>query len=250
MDQANIEQWHIKKPVVCSKNGVVAAQHQLAADKGAEILANGGNAVDAAVATAFALGCVEPWMCGLGGSGLMVIWLANEQRAVTIDFQGVLPAKIDPNDYPIDPSVPDTIMGFPGVVDQRNVVGGLAVLVPGALKGLDHALKHYGTMPLGETMAPAIELADTGMPVDWFTTLQISLAAKDLASNAAAARLFLPNGAPPEPGQYLRLGKLPETLKCIQHAGADAFYNGEVASSIANDLRSLGSRIENSDLVS
>ena len=81
-----IEHWNVSQRAVASHEGVVAAQHQLAARAGASMLAMGGNAVDAAVATAFALATVEPWMCGLGGSGYMVVWLAGERRARVIDF--------------------------------------------------------------------------------------------------------------------------------------------------------------------
>ena len=104
---ANIEQWEIRKRAVSSDHGVVAAQNWRAAAAGADALAKGGNAVDAAVDCAFALSAVEPWMCGLGGSGYMVIWLAAEQRAHMIDFQGVLPMGIDPADYPLDPALPE-----------------------------------------------------------------------------------------------------------------------------------------------
>jgi gamma-glutamyltranspeptidase / glutathione hydrolase len=88
----DVEHWRVTKDAVASPAGVVAAQHHLAARAGAAVLHAGGNAVDAAVATAFALGVVEPWMCGAGGAGYMVAWLAAERRAVALDFQGVLPA--------------------------------------------------------------------------------------------------------------------------------------------------------------
>ena len=87
----SIEQWDIKKQAVASEGGVVAAQHLLAARAGAGMLASGGNAIDAAVAAAFALAAVEPWMCGLGGSGYMVVWNAQERSGHVLDFQGMLP---------------------------------------------------------------------------------------------------------------------------------------------------------------
>ncbi|MGI9493745.1 MAG: gamma-glutamyltransferase, partial [Geminicoccaceae bacterium] len=107
----NVEQWQIYKKAVASEAGVVAAQHHLAARAGAGMLAAGGNAVDAAVAAGLALAAVEPWMCGLGGSGYMVIWLAEQKRAHVLDFQGMLPAAISSDDYPLDPNLPATIMG-------------------------------------------------------------------------------------------------------------------------------------------
>ena len=108
----NVEQWSVQKQAVQSQNGVVAAQHWLAAEAGAGMLAQGGNAVDAGVAAAFALAAVEPWMCGLGGSGYMVIWLAADKRSYVLDFQGMLPAAIDSADYPLDPQGEMSLMGF------------------------------------------------------------------------------------------------------------------------------------------
>ena len=90
----NVEQWDIRKNAVESDGGVVASQNWRASAAGADTLARGGNAIDAAVSCAFALNAVEPWMCGLGGSGYIVIWLAKEKRAVAIDFQGTLPSEI------------------------------------------------------------------------------------------------------------------------------------------------------------
>ena len=133
----NVEHWQVRKAATHHPGGMVAAQHHLAARAGAALLHDGGNAVDAAIAAALALGVVEPWMCGLGGSGLMTIWLAQEKRAVTIDFQGVLAGGTAPEDYPIDPGLPQTIMGFPTVRDRINVEGYRAITLPGAAAGFD-----------------------------------------------------------------------------------------------------------------
>ena len=132
----NVEQWQVRKRAVSSERGVVAAQNWMSAAAGADALSRGGNAVDAAIACAFALNAVEPWMCGMGGSGYMVIWLADERRAVAIDFQGTLPHNIETADYPLDPNVTNTIMGFPGVSGNANVVGYKSITVPGAVAGL------------------------------------------------------------------------------------------------------------------
>jgi len=152
-------------------HGMVVAQHRLAARAGAAMLHRGGNAVDAAVATALSLGAVEPWMCGLGGSGLMVVWLADEARALTLDFQGVLSRHADPADYPLDPNGTPTLMGFPAVRGEANVAGVGSILVPGAAAGLDHALSRWGTMTMAEVAEPAIALAERAIASAWFTTL-------------------------------------------------------------------------------
>ncbi len=100
----DVEQWIVSKEAM-----------PLTTDAG--MLADGGNAVDAAITSVMALGVVKPWMCGLGGSGYIVAWLAEEKRARVIDFQGMLPAAISGGDYPLDPNMPESIVGFP---DHRN----------------------------------------------------------------------------------------------------------------------------------
>lgn len=242
------EQWITSKRAVSCAAGVVAAQDVLAARAGADMLARGGNAVDAAVATAMALGVVEPWMCGLGGSGYMVVWQAHEKRAVAIDFQGTLAQGIDAADYPLDAAVGDSIMGFPGVAGRHNVVGYGSICVPGALAGLAHALQRYGTLGLDTVFQPAITLADVGLPVNWFTTLQIALAADDLRHDPVAAQLYLPDGVPAAPEQYLPLDTLAATLRTIASDGPDTFYGGTLSESIAADLQAGGSRITLDDL--
>ncbi|MGI9380990.1 MAG: gamma-glutamyltransferase [Methyloligellaceae bacterium] len=243
-----IENWSISKSAVDSEAGVVASQHRLAAAAGASMLTAGGNAIDAAVACAFALATVEPWMCGLGGSGYMVIWRAAEKSAHVLDFQGMLPADIRLDDYPLDPEVPDTIMGFPGVVNRQNVVGYRSITVPGAVKGLCHALEKFANLELDKILEPAIQLADRGLACDWFTTLQISLAAADLRRDAIASHTYLPNVLPPEPEQFLTLGNLSATLKDLAENGPDSFYNGAIAQKICDDLQAGGSRIDRDDM--
>jgi gamma-glutamyltranspeptidase/glutathione hydrolase len=244
----SVEQWEVEKKAVDSNGGVVAAQHLLAARAGAGMLATGGNAVDAAVAAAFALATVEPWMCGLGGSGYMVVWNAKEKSGHVLDFQGMLPAAIDPADYPLDPEVPESIMGFPGVIDRRNVVGYGSITVPGAVKGLSHGLSRFGRLGLDTVLGPAIQLAERGLPCDWFTTLQIALTAADLALDPSAADVYLPGGAPAAPEQYLSLGNLAQTLKTLAADGPDSFYSGPLGESICADLKAGGSRIDADDL--
>lgn len=244
-----VEQWTVTKKAVASQGGVVAAQHWLAARAGAGMLAAGGNAVDAAVAAAFALAAVEPWMCGLGGSGYAVVWSAEAKSARIFDFQGVLAAAIDRADYPLDPAVPESIMGFPGVVGRRNIVGYGSMTVPGAVRGLSQMLARCGRLGLDKVLDPTIELAERGLPCDWFTTLQIALSATDLAADPTAANIYLPDAAPAAPEQYLPLGALAETLKMLAQDGPDSFYGGRLGERIAADLAAGGSRIDLDDLV-
>ncbi len=244
----DLEQWDVRKRAAADPRGVVAAQHVLAARAGAAMLHAGGNAVDAAVACAFALGVVEPWMCGLGGSGYMVVWRAADRKAEVVDFQGVLPAAIDTADYPLDTSVPDSLMGFPGVKDNRNVVGYAAATVPGAVAGLALGLERFGTMGLDRVLDPAITLARRGLPVSWFTTLHVALAMANLRKDATAAAIYLPDGVPLQPETHRPLGALAGTLQTLAENGPDAFYRGRLGELIAEDLQAGGSRITLDDL--
>ncbi|MEM6665825.1 MAG: gamma-glutamyltransferase [Pseudomonadota bacterium] len=245
---ADTEHWQVSKRAVASERGVVAAQHVLAARAGAAMLDRGGNAIDAAVACAMALNAVEPWMCGLGGSGYAVIWRADQKRAHVIDFQGMLPEAIRFEDYPLDPDVPMSIMGFPGVLDRRNVVGHGSISVPGAVKGLSAALDDHGRLGLDTVLGPAIQLAETGLPVNWFTTLQIALSARELLADQTARATYLPDGIPLQPERHTPLGPLAATLRTLAADGAEAFYAGSLAERIVTDLHAGGSRITGDDL--
>ncbi len=243
-----VEHWRVTKGAVVSDAGVVAAQHHLAARAGAAVLHDGGNAVDAAVATAFALGVVEPWMCGVGGAGFLVAWLAAERRAVALDFQGVLPEDVRVEDYPLDPAVPPGLMGFAGVRDNRNAEGPLAVLIPGAVAGLAHASRRFGRLDLDRAMAPSLRLLERGLPVDWHATLMIALEAAKLSRDPGARAWFLPGGLPPPPERHLPNPALQATYRAIADEGPQALYGGRRGALLVEDLRALGSRISLDDL--
>ncbi|MCC0064971.1 MAG: gamma-glutamyltransferase [Defluviimonas sp.] len=242
------DQWITTKPAVTGDGGMVAAQHIAAARAGATMLARGGNAVDAAVAAAFALGAVEPWMCGLGGSGFMVVWLAREKRAIALDFQGVLPAELDRTDYPIDSTLPATSMGFPAVRDFANTQGARAVTVPGAVAGFDHALRSFGRKSLADALVPAIELAEGGIPASWFCTLMIASEMDILAKDPVAASIYLPGGAPLLPGATMKIPNLARTLRRLAETGAEGFYRGDLGRDLVRELRAQGSRMTRDDL--
>jgi gamma-glutamyltranspeptidase / glutathione hydrolase len=243
-----IEQWQVHKPAVTGKRGVVASQHWRAAKAGASILEAGGNAVDAAVATALALTSCEPWMCGLGGSGYMLVYHAAEDRAEVVDFPFRVPANIDLGRYPVDPDAEDVLMGFPGVVDERNVKGYEAIAVPGAVDGFSQALERFGTMGWDAVLAPAIDLADQGLPVDWNATLEIGIAMADLARDSGARDLYLPGGMPPAPDTFLPMTNLATTLRALAEKGPRDFYEGGIAERLVADLKAGGSAIGMGDL--
>ena len=131
-----IETWQIRKPAVESPYGMVASQHFEASQAGARVLAEGGNAVDAAVAAGVAIGTVEPWMSGLGGGGHMLVYLAAEDRAFDVDFAMRAPRALNPDDYPLVSGTDSDLFGWPAVVDNRNVVGPCSFAVPGFVAGM------------------------------------------------------------------------------------------------------------------
>lgn len=241
-----------KKSAASSRRGVVAAQNQKAADIGAEVLRNGGNAIDAAVATSFALGVLEPWMSGIGGIGYMQIWDAKKKKAHVINFSAVSAAKLDPADYPLAGGQDDSMFGWPTVVEDRNIYGYSSMAVPGVVDGVRLAHETFGTRGWAELLAPAIGLAERGMEVDWFLSLQVTNAARHLAKSPAAKAVFLADGYPPtaEAGGYLKNDALLASLRQIAKAGGRDYYEGELAKSIVADLAKGGSKISADDLKS
>ncbi len=127
------QNWQVRKPPARSRRGIVASQHRLAAEVGAETLAAGGNAVDAAVAAGFALAAVEPWNSGLGGIGYMLVYLARENRVEVIDFSPVSPRSLDPADFPLSGGFADDLFAWPAVKEDRNVHGPLSFAMAAAM---------------------------------------------------------------------------------------------------------------------
>ncbi|MCY4452246.1 MAG: gamma-glutamyltransferase [Immundisolibacterales bacterium] len=247
------ETWEVRKPLVRSAGGVVSSQHYLASEAGARVLAEGGNAVDAAVTAGLALGTVEPWMSGLGGCGQMIVRLAREPRAWSVDFGLVASRSLDPADYPLEEGRGSDLFHWPAVEGDRNVMGPLSIAVPTYAAGVAAALERFGTRSWAECLAPAIELAERGLDADWYATLKIASTAAHLARDEEARRVFLPGGFPPcsewsGPPPRLRLGKLAQTLRRLGEAGPRDFYEGAIARSLVADARRLGARIEPEDL--
>ncbi|MFO1067491.1 MAG: gamma-glutamyltransferase [Geminicoccaceae bacterium] len=241
------------KAAVRGDGGMVAAQNRAAAAVGAAVLADGGNAVDAAVATAFALATLEPWMSGLGGGGTMLVHLAAERRTVAVDFGMVAPRRLDAADYPLTGATGGDLFGWPAVLDDRNVSGPLSIAVPGSVDGLGLALEQFGTRPLAAILEPAIALADKGLPIDWFSALLASTGASGLRRFPASAAVWLPGGLPPVPDStgaatWLPLPGLAGTLRTLAREGRRAFYEGALARGIAADVQALGGRLAADDL--
>ncbi len=246
----------IRKTVIATESGVVASQHKRAAQVGAAVLAAGGDAVDAAVATSFALGVVEPWMSGPAAGGCMVLWRADEGRARVIDYGMRSPRELDPADYPLSGAGRSSDL-FPwlAVVDDRNVQGATAVAVPGVVSGMGLAHARYGRKPWRDLLAPAIELAQHGLLVDWYSGLLTASTAKALSLDPDASAMFLDEGRWPIIGgwastmeRHLDQQALAKSLLQIAEAGPRALYEGELARSLVRDVRSKGGRLSEADL--
>ncbi|MCW5604284.1 MAG: gamma-glutamyltransferase [Burkholderiales bacterium] len=248
-----VQNWIVRKPVARSSGGIVATQNRIAGEAGARILAAGGNAVDAAVATGFALAAVEPWNSGLGGVGFMLVYLAKEDRVHVVDFGPISPRGLDPSDYPLTGGYTSDLFTWPTVKDDRNVHGPMSIAIPGHVDGLGLALEKFGTMPFGDVMQPAIDLAECGIAVDWYLTLKVATMAKELARYPTTRDIWLPGGLPPvtapgAPLERLKLKGLAATMRRLAQAGPRDFYEGEVAAGIIGDLRTMGGNLAAQDL--
>ncbi len=225
-----------------AKSGVVCAGRAEASEAGREILAAGGNAVDAAVATAFALGVCEPNASGLGGGGFLLLHLPQTGEDVFLNFREKAPSAAGPDMY--EPGGPDPNYDK----SLRNVYSAAASAVPGETAGLLYALEHYGTLDRKTVMAPAIRLAEEGFIVTPLLAEDIGQHAAQLAAYGDGARIYLKDGRAPKPGDVLTNPDLAKTLRAIADGGRDAFYQGEVAESILERVRKDGGRMTAEDL--
>ena len=245
----------VMKPAVQSPAGIVAGQHRRAAEVGASILRAGGDAVDAVIATSFALGVLEPWMSGIGGGGAMVLYRAQEHRYRVIDFGMRAPASLDTADYPLTgEGVASDLFPWARVRDDRNIHGPLSVAVPGVVDGMRVAHERFAKLPWRELLEPAIALAEEGLLIDWFATHNIASAALDLNRYPASRAAWLQNGLPPvapwSARSEVRLpqNRLAATLRSLAQAGARDFYDGTLARAITQEVQALGGRLKPEDL--
>lgn len=209
--------------LAASPEGVVSVSHPAAAAAGARMLAAGGNAIDAAAAVQFALNVVEPQSSGIGGGGFMMVYLAKTGETFVVDSRERAPANAR-----ADMFAPDGLaMSFP-----LASTSGVAVGVPGTLRGVDTALTRWGTKKLADTLVPAIELAERGFRVNRFLAQDIVNDSGRTQLYPETAAIFRPNGVPLAEGDWLAQPDLAKTLKLIAAKGPDAFYRGAIARAI------------------
>ncbi len=236
--------FQTEKRSVTAACGMVVTNHPLASAAGAEMLAGGGNAVDAAVASLFALSVVEPMMVGVFGAGHAQVFMAGRAHTV-IDAYTTAPAAARPDMYrPISDSWPD----YMEVEGRENTVGLTSVGVPGTLAGWCEMLARFGTLDLPAVMAPAIRHAEHGFRVTGYLSECIAETAADLARFPDSARVFLPGGAPLAKGDRLVQSDYAVTLRTIAAEGAAALYGGALGRRVVEHMARAGGLITLDDL--
>ncbi|MEW5915874.1 MAG: gamma-glutamyltransferase [Gemmatimonadota bacterium] len=217
---------------VVAANGVVAAAHPLASEAGLSVLRQGGNAIDAAVATAFAIGVVEPQMSGVGGSGAMLVWRAGEERAEFLDFYA---------------SQPVTAFRAAGVSGRDSTAPLLVVGVPGSVAGLLLTQERFGRLTRGQVLAPAISIAEDGFPMYPVLAYMIGRDSVRLARDTAARAQYLPNGRKLGIGEHFRNAPLARVLRAIAADGRKGFYEGWVARDVVARMNQGGHPVRLAD---
>lgn len=256
-----MERYVIAKGTVdtlVATKAMVAANHPLAALAGLKTLKKGGNAVDAAVATHFALAVVEPFMTGIGGGGRCVIRMANGE-SFAMNFEPMTPAKENP--FEPDPEREATMykvnLGRPAVKDRADIIGYKAAAIPGFVKGMCLLMEKFGSLDLDVVLAPATKYAEEGYIIDTYIAKNIAFNTHIIAKFPETAKILLKDGYPPSPwcGSRWEAGydklvnkDLAGTLRKIAKDGSDAYYKGDIASSIAEDMEKNGGYITEADL--
>jgi gamma-glutamyltranspeptidase / glutathione hydrolase len=219
------------RPTIMGTRGAVASAHPLASMSGIRVLLEGGNAVDAAVAVGSTLNVVEPFMSGAAGIGLMLISRARTRERHVLDFIGPAPRGADPARC-----TEDELAGGPK-----------SCATPGNLGGWLAALDRFGSMPRQKVLAPAIDLAEHGVPLTFANVKFFEQSRAQLARSAEAERLFLGNGGP-RPGKIVTYKELAGTLRQVAEGGAEAFYRGPIAKTITRAVQEAGGWLAEGDL--
>jgi gamma-glutamyltranspeptidase/glutathione hydrolase len=250
---ARAEGWKAQsRSEVMAQHGMVVTSQPLAAQVGLQILQHGGNAIDAAVATAAALNVMEPMMVGMGGDLFAVIYIAKDRQIYVLNASGTAPTgatleRFNGLGYRWDPANWGPGSGMPPY-------GILPVTVPGALWGWQAVLKRFGKLTFKEVLEPAAQYAQHGFPVseriahDWNLPNALPLKACCTEPDPDSIKTWYLNGAPPKAGQIFRNPELAHTLRLLQQQGSDAFYKGEIARAIVAKSRALGGSMTLEDL--
>ncbi|HYF60173.1 MAG TPA: gamma-glutamyltransferase [Burkholderiaceae bacterium] len=224
--------FDVRKAPVRARRGMVVTNHPLASAAGAEMLAAGGNAVDAAVAALFALTAVEPMMVGAMGGGFAHLRLPDGTHEI-LEGQGRCPAAVGPTTFEPDPAAPP---GSLDAVGRRNALGRTSVAVPGNLAAWCELLGRHGRLPLADVVEPAIRHAARGFAATPYLADCVADCAADLALDPEIARVFLPGGTPIAAGARVVNGAYADTLRLVAREGAGALYGGALGAALAEDM--------------
>lgn len=222
----------VERPLISGREAIVTSLEPLASMAGMRILQEGGNAFDAAVATALAVGVVDPRMSSIGGNGFATIYVAKSREVRALNFYGAAPKRA-------------TQESFAGKDYSHGV---LSVPVPSALKGYEALHKAYGRLPWAKVVQPAIELAEAGFVVEQPLADDFHESEKELSKIPATAKVLLPGGRAPNAGQIFRQKDLARTLREIAQRGADAFYHGPIGARLAAYIQENGGVLGTDDL--
>ena len=224
------------RPTIVAQHGMVAAGHPLAAEAGMRILKAGGNAIDAAMATWAVQGQVEPGMTGLGADMFVLYYNAKTREVKFINGTGFAPQAATIELYKSKGGIPED--------------GPLTIAVPGAVGGAAFAVQKYGTRPLAEVLAPAIEIAEQGFPITEALARGLKGSRAKLAKFPSTTKIWFRDGKPLEMGDILVNTDLARTLRAIASQGADPFYRGDIARNTAAFMKANGGLITEADLAS
>ena len=225
---------------VWAEHGMVSSQEQIATQVGVDILRQGGNAIDAAIAVGFTLAVTLPRAGNLGGGGFMMVHLADSNETIALDYREMAPAAAHR----------DIFLNSDGEADsQLSRFHGLAVGVPGTVKGLTQALADYGTFTLKQVLKPAIRLASRGFSVNHDLSTSLGRVAERLHKDPASKEVFYhSDGRPYQVGETLHQNDLARTLRSIANKGSNGFYQGEVAQNIVDTVNRAGGNMTLQDL--
>ncbi|MGB7413156.1 MAG: gamma-glutamyltransferase [Thermosynechococcaceae cyanobacterium] len=226
------------QPPTHSQQGMVTSAHPLASQAGLTTLQQGGNAVDAAVATTLTISVVEPFSAGIGGGGFLVLRLAKNNEIKALDFREKAPLK----------ATRDLYLNAKGKIKPgASTDGHLAVAVPGTIAGLYEVHQKYGKLPWAQVVQPSIALAEDGFTVSDRLSQAIQRRQATFKQNSAARQIFLPQGQAPKTGDRLVQKDLAKTLKTLVR-NPQSFYTGAVADAIATDMTQNGGLVSKKDL--
>lgn len=221
---------------VIGQHGMAATSHPLASQIALDILKDGGNAIDAAIAANAALGLMEPTGCGIGGDLFAIVWSAKDQKLYGLNASGRSPKSLS-LDYFKE-------KGY----DKIPAFGPLPVSVPGAVDGWFELHKRFGQKPMSEILAPSIAYAEEGFPLTELIAHYLQLSARRFKDLPNFSETYLPNGFQPETGAVFKNPALAQTYRKIAKGGAEAFYQGEIAETIASFIQAQGGFLSTEDL--